>query len=104
MAEWNRRGGGGRGGRGGRWRHPGFFHEQNYPPPFNPFFFPGVGFDPYQSRGNFRPPSRGPAPRGLPPNQQGLGQAPQQGPANNQSEKILPYAAKKDENLMKIKI
>jgi hypothetical protein len=69
MAEWNRSGGGGRGGRGGRWRHPGFFHEQNYPPPFNPFFFPCFGFDPCQPGGNFRPPPRGPAPREPPPNQ-----------------------------------
>jgi hypothetical protein len=50
MAEWNRHGAGGRGGRGGRWRAP-FYPYQHYPPPFNPFFFPGYGFDPYQPGG-----------------------------------------------------
>jgi hypothetical protein len=39
---------GGRGGRGRGWRS-GFFPE--YQPPFNPFFFPGYGFDPYMQQG-----------------------------------------------------
>jgi hypothetical protein len=46
MAEWGRGGDDDRRGRG--WRPVGFYPDQYQP--FNPFFFPGFGFDPYQQQ------------------------------------------------------
>jgi hypothetical protein len=60
MADWECGGGGRRRGRG--WRPPSFYPEQQFSP-FNPFFFPGYGYDPFQQQGQYMPP-RGPYPRG----------------------------------------
>jgi hypothetical protein len=57
MAEWARGGAGGRGGRGRGWRPRGYFPDQQFPPPYNPFFYPGFGFESFLQQGaQYHPP------------------------------------------------
>jgi hypothetical protein len=78
LTDWRHGGGGGWGDRGKGRRLRGYFIEQQYPPPYNLFFFSGYGFDPFLQQGTqFRPP-RGPMTRGTSLDQKKFNQGQQQ--------------------------